>query len=250
MSLSDFNIIKYNTIDSTNKQLKSIADDAENGCVIVADRQTAGRGRFDRKWESSEEGAWFSILVKDARLNTENASCLVFVSALAVCETIIALTGNRDVKIKWPNDIVLNGKKLAGILCESGFNNGRPVWTICGIGINLNQTDFPEELPHAASVFTQTGIKLDRDEVVNNVLLCFEKWLNLLFEKGTEFIVRSMEDYSATLGKDVKVVDSGAEITGKALRFEKDGSLAVLTYEGIFIIRVGDVSVRGIMGYV
>ena len=238
-------------IDSTNAYLKRIADDRPNGSAVLARVQSAGRGRFDRKWVSGkDEGACFSVLVKDGRLTAETAPSLVFVCALAVARALMGLTGNDGFRVKWPNDIVLNGKKLCGILCESAFAGDKIAWTVCGIGINLLTEDFPPELPYAGSVLTETGVKLTNAETVNAFLEEFDIMTEVLFTRGLQPILDEIMPISATLGKMIRAENGDMSVTGQAARFAEDGSLVVAVDGKEQIIRVGDVSVRGIMGYV
>ena len=238
-------------IDSTNAYLKRIADDRPNGSAVLARMQSAGRGRFDRKWVSGkDEGACFSVLVKDERLTAETAPSLVFVCALAVARALKRMTGNDEFRVKWPNDIVLNGKKLCGILCESAFAGDKIAWTVCGIGINLLTEDFPPELPYASSVFTETGVKLTPRETVNAFIEEFDTLAEVLFTRGLQPILDEITPVSAALGKMIRVENGDMSVTGQAVRFDKDGSLVVAVNGEEKLIRVGDVSVRGIMGYV
>ena len=244
-------IIRYKTIDSTNTRLKLIADEAPDGLVAIAEEQTGGRGRFDRKWESEpQDGAWFSVLVKNKKLNNENAAGLVFVCALAVCRALRRLTGSRDFLIKWPNDIVIHGKKVTGILCESGFVGAKIGWSVCGIGINLNQEAFGEALPHASSVFLETGIKIQPEEALKATLDEFDEILTEYFDKGLAPILALITPFSATLGKTVRILNGERDFIGEATGFDTDGALIVYEDGVMRRVCVGDVSVRGIMGYV
>ncbi len=242
-------ILRYESTDSTNLRLKEMADEAENGLVALAAEQTLGRGRLSRSWVSRKgEGAWFSILVKDARLTNDNAAGLVFVCALAGAKSLKRLTG-ADISIKWPNDLVRNGKKLAGILCESGFEGDVLKWTVCGIGINLTTLTFPKELPWAGSVQGETGVALQADEVVDAFLEDFDSALEMLLTGGLAAVITAIRPLSATLGKRVMATSEGRSLTGEALELLPDGALLLKTEDGLMPLRVGDVSVRGIMGY-
>lgn len=244
-------IIYYERTDSTNRRLKLLAPEAENGLTIIADEQTDGRGRLDRKWLSGPgEGAWFSVLVKDSRLSGENAAGMVFVCALAAARALRKLTGREEILVKWPNDIVMNGKKLAGILCESGFEGNRPAWIVCGIGINLCQTSFDPSIPWAGSVLSETGLRIDRNETVHAFLEEFDIAIRQYLESGPASVLKELEPLSATLGRRVRAQGEQMTVSGTAVGFAEDGSLLIDTGHGLETVRVGDVSVRGIMGYV
>ena len=237
--------------DSTNAYVKRLADEKENGYTALARLQTAGRGRFNRKWLSGrDEGACFSVLVKDSRLSAETAPPMVFVCALAAARALTKLTGCGDIRIKWPNDLVLHGKKLCGILCESAFAGDRIAWTVCGIGINLTQTAFPADLPHASSVKKETGVTLTPVQTVNAFLEEFDLLTEVLFTRGLQPVLDEIVPLSATLGQTVRAENGEISVTGQAVRFEQDGSLVVAANGEEQRVRVGDVSVRGIMGYV
>ncbi|MBR4234660.1 MAG: biotin--[Clostridia bacterium] len=244
-------IIHYSTVDSTNRVLKELAAAAQDGTVVLADAQTAGRGRLGRSWNSARgEGAYLSVLVKDTRITGGSVSALVFVCALACARALVTLSGAPDIMIKWPNDIVLHGKKLAGILCESGFENGSPVWTVCGIGINLTQDSFPPELPWAASVKSETGRVLTPRDAADAVLGEFDAALETLLTKGSAALLGELKPFSATLGREVRAEGEGISVSGKAIDIAPDGSLIVRTDDGLRTLRAGEVSVRGIMGYI
>ena len=240
----------FETIDSTNEYLKRNSALLPDGFVVSADEQTFGKGRLARRWESRRgEGAWFSILLKDRQLNGENAVGLVFVCALAGARALRQLTKNADILVKWPNDLVLNGKKIAGILCESGFAGDRLAYCICGIGINLNATAFPQELPWASSIRIETGLTLDAEDVIKAFLIEFDMHAETLLRSGLKPILEALKPVSATLGRRVCAVGGAADLTGTAVDFGADGTLIVDDGHCRHNISVGDVSIRGVMGY-
>lgn len=237
--------------DSTNAYVKRIAESKPNGYTALARLQTAGRGRFDRRWCcGKDEGACFSVLVKDPRLTAQTAPGLVFVCALSAAKALAKLTETDGIRIKWPNDLVLNGKKLCGILCESAFSGADVAWSVCGVGINLLTESFPEDLPHATGIKKETGIVLTPAETVDAFLTEFDILTEILFTRGLEPILNEITPLSATLGRTVRAENGDTSLTGQAVRFEKDGSLVMNVNGEEQVIRVGDVSVRGIMGYV
>ncbi|MBR5010109.1 MAG: biotin--[Clostridia bacterium] len=242
-------VICLDSVDSTNSRLKQIAGTVPNGTAVIADLQTAGRGRLGRKWLSRPgDGAWFSVLVKDERLTPENAGGLVFCCALAAADVLKEISG-REILIKWPNDLVLNGKKLCGILCESGYNGGRLDWAVCGIGINLNAESFPPDLPYAASLRMETGIVSDCRKAALDTLDRFDTYAQMLYNQGLNSLIDLISPISATLGREVRAVNGEKELTGVAERLLPDGSLLIATADGPVSVRAGEVSVRGLYGY-
>ncbi|MBQ9409595.1 MAG: biotin--[Clostridia bacterium] len=244
-------LIHLDTVDSTNEYLKRLSRDAQDGLTVWADEQTLGKGRLGRRWVSQRgQGAWFSVIVKDARLPPQNASGLVFVCALAAARSLAKLAASTKLSIKWPNDIVLNGKKIAGILCESGYEGDTLSWSICGIGINLTGLTFPPELPWAASIASETGVQLKCLDVIEEFLSAFDTGLETLFANGLGAVLNEIKPLSATLGKTVSADMHGESLIGKAIDFAPDGALLIEAGGTIHKINVGDVSVRGVMGYV
>ncbi len=243
-------IIFLDSVDSTNLKLKQLADTAPNGTAVIADCQTAGRGRLGRNWLSrSGDGAWFSVLVKDARLTSLNAEGLVFCCALAAADALKELS-RKEILIKWPNDLVLNGKKLCGILCESGFDGDKLKWSVCGIGINLNAESFPPELPYATSLRLETGFVYDSRQVALDTLARFDTYTEMLYNDGLEKLTGLIAPISATLGREVRAIYAGTELQGTAERLLPDGSLLIRTTDGPVSVRSGEVSVRGLYGYI
>ncbi len=242
-------IIFYDQTDSTNLRLRELADTLESGTVAIAGSQTAGRGRMGRHWLSRKgEGAWFSILLKDTRIDSDNVGGLVFVCALAGAETIRALSG-ADVRIKWPNDPVVDGKKICGILCESEFEGNTLKYSICGIGINLNGTEFPPELPWATSVRMSTGVTLGTEDVISGFLDRFDHYSETLCSGCISQITDRVRTISATLGQKVRAQNEMTEFVGTAVDLTDDGALIVEADGTRHILRSGEISVRGIMGY-
>ena len=244
--------IYYAVTDSTNERLKALADEAENGLVAVAGEQTAGKGRIGRKWQSQPgQGAWFSVLLKDERLNAQNVPGVVFVCALAAARSLNRLCQESGFAIKWPNDIVHGGKKICGILCESGMSGDALQYAVAGIGINLKAESFGSELPWAASVRSETGFDLDADAVIGAFLNEFDIAMEQMYNYRLSGILDRIRPLSATLGRMVRAENGENSFTGTAEDFGPDGSLIIRDLDGIqHTVHAGDVSVRGVMGYV
>lgn len=243
-------IVRYAVADSTNLRLKADADQYPDGTVIMADEQTNGRGRMDRRWLSrSGAGAWFSYLFKPSfAFPAMNTPGFVFVAALAAANALILMTG-ADIQIKWPNDLVFNGKKLCGIMCEMKTRDTELDHAVIGIGINLSGSDFPDDLPYAASVESETGIKISPERMITAFLDEFDKVSHRFLKYGLKEILNSIAPISATLGKKVTAVSDSGIITGIATGFLDDGALLIDDGSDTHVFRAGDVSVRGVMGY-
>ena len=251
-------VFYYEEIDSTNVEAKRKATEgAPHGSIILADTQSGGRGRRGRSWSSpSGEGIFFSMLLRP-EIEPANAPMLTLVKAIAVQRAIFKYTGLR-AEIKWPNDIVINGKKVACILTEMSAGKDGVNYIIIGTGINVHQTFFLEELAEKA---TSIDLELKKQEKPQNVsrtrLLeeildqfedCYKTYIQ------TQDLVGLMEEYNKALvnkGRRVRVLDPLGEFEGQALGINERGSLLVEKNEGeVAEISSGEVSVRGIYGYV
>lgn len=245
-------LIYLDSVDSTNNKIKELAElGYENGTLVVADKQTAGRGRRGRVWESPEGTSIYMSLLLRPEINPNHASMLTLVAALAVSEAVTELTGEQ-VKIKWPNDIVMNGKKICGILTEMSVQPDGGFYIIIGIGINVLADNFPEEISQiATSIFLQTGEEINRADLVECVWERFEAYYEAFLEK--EDLTQLMDAYNAklaNLGQQVKVLDPAGAYEGIAEGITEKGELIVDTQEERKLISSGEVSVRGIYGYV
>lgn len=241
---------RHAVVDSTNLLAR---ERAREGCrtrrVIVADRQTAGRGRLGRSWHSpAGSGAFFTQLMYPGSLPAEQAGGLTFVAALSMAR---ALERYVPVRIKWPNDLITNGKKLVGILAEAGFDAGRTDWMLVGLGVNLTNGAFPKELPHATSILAEAGFAPARDDLISEYLQIFDGVYAQWLAEGLGPVLEEIAPISATLGREVRVESPQGAWAGRAVGFCKDGRLLVEDAAGARVpLAAGEVSVRGIYGYV
>lgn len=242
----------FETIDSTNKKAKELAAaGAEHGTLVTADAQQAGIGRRGRSWSSEKgTGIYMSMLLRP-RIATDKASMLTLVAALAV-ESAIAETLQCQPMIKWPNDIVLNKKKICGILTEMTLNGTEIDYVVIGIGINANNKEFPEEIVQtASSLFLELNEKIDIELLITEVWNRFAVYYELFLE--TEDLTLLKEEYEKALvnkEEKVKVLDPLGEYIGVARGITNTGELIVDTEGEIRYVSSGEVSVRGIYGYV
>ena len=245
-------IIYLPVTDSTNTQAKKMGEEgAEHGTLVVTQCQTAGRGRRGRSWESPEGNVYFTFLLRP-EVEISRASMITLVAALAVAKAVDDVTG-LDSKIKWPNDVVANGKKLCGILTESSSDLEYINYAVVGIGINVNQNAFPEEIAEtASSLLLETGHTVDRGQLLGVFLNRFEQYYETFIQ--TEDMSGLRDVYNEKLvncGREVKIIEKDRERVLKALGIDNDGGLVVENSEGEReSIISGEVSVRGIYGYV
>ncbi len=242
----------YDTIGSTNARAKELAEqESEHGTLVVADQQTQGRGRRGRSWQTPPQtGIAMSLLLRP-EINPGNASMLTLVTALAVANAITSLSG-VEAMIKWPNDVVMNGRKVCGILTEMNAQFDYISYIVIGIGINVHNEQFPEELSQmAGSILTESGKRIHRAELVARSMAYFEQYYETFLK--TEDLSGMLEAYNHLLvnrGREVRVLDPKEPFSGRAVGITKKGELMVDTWSSRKLVSSGEVSVRGIYGYV
>lgn len=243
----------FSQIDSTNQYAKRIAEEgAPDGTLIIADEQTAGKGRSGRHWVTPPGEAIAFTLILRPKLATDRISMVTLVMGLAVVHAINALY-SLNAGIKWPNDAVVNGRKLCGILTEMSAEVSEIHYIVIGVGINANLTEFPEEIRSiATSLKLELGHDVNRAELIARVMQEFER-LYTKFE-NTGDLSDMLDEYNeACLNTDkpVRVLDPAGEYSGIARGINKSGVLRVAMEDGtIREVGTGEVSVRGIYGYV
>ncbi|WP_262926570.1 biotin--[acetyl-CoA-carboxylase] ligase [Thermococcus henrietii] len=234
----EWKVIRLTEVGSTNDYAREIAEDVPDGTVVVARRQTSGRGRKDRSWVSPEGGLWMTAILKP-KSSPEHVPKLVFVGALAVTDTLAQY--GIEGKIKWPNDVLVGGRKIAGILSECKLNS----FALLGIGLNVNN-EVPEELRDGAVSMTELlGRKLDPNEVLERLLRSLSYWYSLFRSGRHGEILRSVRNRSAVIGKEVVILEDGEVILrGRAVGIDESGALLVDTGERVERVLYGDVSLR------
>lgn len=246
-------VVYFDETDSTNIQAKRLADDgAPHGTLVVADRQKSGKGRRGRSWSSpAGVGIWMSMVLRP-KISPVSASMLTLVVALAVRKGIYESTG-LAAEIKWPNDLVLNKKKVCGILTEMSTELMEIQYVVPGIGINVNQTEFPEEIRSTATSLALEGSRpCKRSEIIAKTMAAFESYYETFMKTGD--MSGLMEEYNSFLvniGNEVCVLDPAGEYRGVSCGINSAGDLLVILPNGerreVFS---GEVSVRGVYGYV
>ena len=241
MSILNPKVLRFESLPSTNTELARLASEgALEGVSIVADEQTAGRGRLQRAWSSPRgAGLYFSILLRPA-IPQNYWPLITFMAALAVGDALREAC-ELQTDIKWPNDILSGERKICGILAEAiDTPGGRAV--IVGIGINLTQNAFPPELANVAtSVSEATGSAPDREQILTALLDALSHWYSLLNEPGQ--IVDAWSNRSSyAMGKLVQVSNGDDVWQGTTAGVEPDGALRLRTSSGaIKLVRAGDV---------
>uniref|UniRef100_A0A7C4TGI1 biotin--[biotin carboxyl-carrier protein] ligase n=1 Tax=candidate division WOR-3 bacterium TaxID=2052148 RepID=A0A7C4TGI1_UNCW3 len=220
-------------IDSTNEYAKRILDKATEGTVVLADIQTSGKGRLDRKWYSPEGGIYLSVI-----LFTDRPLLIPILGGVAVCETF----NNYGILLglKWPNDVMLNEKKVAGILSEVIDTK-----VILGIGINLNNSKFPVELSDiATSIFIETRKKIDKMSIYRTLCLELDRYYSFLKANNTTEILQKWRDYTIMFSRNVRVELPDRVVLGRAIDIGGDGSLVLMLPDGkIERILAGDIQI-------
>lgn len=248
-----WDIIRYDETDSTNLRVKHLAGEQVcEGTVVVADCQTSGRGRRGRTWESPKgKNLYFSLLLRP-ELEPSKAPMLTLVMAVSAVSAVRKLT-DMKAKIKWPNDLVLEKKKICGILTEMQVENEKIAHVIIGVGVNVNQEEFTEELKYSAtSLYLESGRKFDRQLLLDEILNEFEKnYGTFLKYQNLGFIQETYNELLVNRDCEVKVLEPDVRYSAYALGINEKGELLVRREDGMIeAIFAGEVSVRGICGYV
>lgn len=254
-------ILYFDELNSTNLYVKENRDTLQSGTLVVAHAQTNGKGRGNHTWASSKGGFYGSFLIKDQL--SQPATLPLFIAVIAV-QAVQAVTGAVP-QTKWPNDLLLNSKKISGILCESLHQN-----YVCGIGINLAQPQSyfaQQNLPYATSLLAETGQTVTVEEMATALYKQFAKELPLYQKKGLAPFLQAYKQNSFTIGKtaiynenDANISNSKANTakantakanTAKAVDVKEDGGLVIQTENGdIKTIYSGEVTIKGLYGQV
>lgn len=245
-------IYYFDSVDSTNTKAKELAEEGHPaGTLVVADQQVAGKGRRGRVWESPHGTGIFLTLLLKPDINPNNASMLTLVSAMATAGAIRRVTG-ENAQIKWPNDIVIDGKKICGILTEMSAQFDYINYIVTGIGFNVHNESFPEEISKTAgSLYLACGKRFHRADLIEAFLEEFEKYYAIYLEtQDMEGLYTEYNQMLVNMGRQVKVLDPKDPFEGKAMGITKKGELIVDTWESRKLVSSGEVSVRGIYGYV
>ena len=242
----------YTVLDSTQDlAIKLAENNVPEGTVVVAEKQRRGRARVGRKWAAPEGGIWLSIILKP-KIPTAESTILPLAVALAVCNAINKEC-KLDAKLKWPNDVIINGKKVSGILAEMSCEADRVNYVVIGIGLNANvnvktlegKIRGTQGYYGATSLMKELGKQVDRVKLARRILDELEDVYLGLEEEGSDIIIRKWKERSATLGTNVTVALNEMCFAGRAIDIDYDGALLVKLPDGnIKRIVAGDVYVR------
>lgn len=242
--------LHYDELASTNDRARELAlSGAHEGVVVVARKQTAGKGRLGRHWSSPmDEGLYLSILLRP-ETTPAKASLITLATAIAVAETF-QLDFATDADIKWPNDILINGRKVCGILVETAIENNRLQYAILGIGVNLVQKIFPDELKATAtSLFIETQRAVSPDDFLQPLLRRLNLWYPVSISQPEKIILRWQELSSFATACAVRIISQDATIEGITRGLTQSGALLVELDDGERReIVSGEVSLRKVTG--
>ena len=246
-------VLYFDTIDSTNTKAQELAEKGyPSGTLVVADKQESGKGRRGRSWVSPSGTGIFMTLMIKPDINPNNASMLTLVAALAVAKAITSVTV-EEALIKWPNDIVVNSKKVCGILTEMNAQFDYINHIVVGIGINVHNESFPEEISQMASslMIEAGGKRFHRAQIIAETMSYFEQYYDTFLKtQDLSALVREYDELLVNMNKAVRVLDPKEPFDGKAMGITPKGELIVDTWESRKLVSSGEVSVRGIYGYV
>ncbi len=246
-------LVYFPETDSTNIQAKRLGEEgAPEGTLVVAERQTAGKGRRGRTWSSPAGTSIYMSFLLRPNIPPRCAPMVTLIAGLAGAKAVNQVTG-LNARIKWPNDLVVNGKKICGILTEMSAEMEGIHYIVTGIGINVNQKEFPEEIrDKATSLLLEGGRCFNRSQLIAGVMEWFEPYVERFLEtKDLSLLKEDYEEMLANLNQEVQVLDPAGEYHGVCQGIDKDGQLLVERGDGsLSRVQSGEVSVRGIYGYV
>lgn len=236
----------YPEVDSTNSELKRLAAAGEpEGAVAVAEVQTLGRGRLGRSWSSAKgSGIWFSFLLRPD-ISPVHASMLTLIAGLSVCRAVRNYTG-LEAEIKWPNDVLIKGKKICGILTEMNAEMDSINYIVVGIGVNVNNEEFPPEIMEkATSLCIEGGRKYKRSPLAREIILEYEKrYVNYVKSESFSEFLAEYKSMCATLGQEISVIGKNG-FDGRAVDITDGGELVVEKETGErTVVFSGEVSIR------
>lgn len=229
-------IYLFDAIDSTNSHAHKLAKEgAKEGTVVLSESQSRGKGRLGRSWFSpSGTNIYLSVILRP-QMPASQITLLTFAAAIAVAKAIRDITG-LDADIKWPNDILIKGKKVAGILSEMDAKSDTIRFVVIGIGINVNleKKDIPLELmDKATSIKIESNSTIDRMNLICRVLENLEKWYNLFERNGANDIIKEWKSLAITIGRDVKVQSGNSFVEGRAVDIDENGALLIKDRNGV-----------------
>jgi BirA family biotin operon repressor/biotin-[acetyl-CoA-carboxylase] ligase len=224
----------FREVESTNLYAAELARrGAEEGEVVVADCQCRGRGRLDRTWQSPPDKNLYTSVILRPPIPPAVSPQITLTTGVAVAETLSVYAGNA-VSLKWPNDVLIHGKKACGILTEMRLKGAEIDFIIVGIGLNVNmrQEDFSESVREAAtSLSAELGRDFSRTEVTVKLLNLFEKWYGIFVKEGFSSVRERWMALSGILGREIRVFSKGRVERGRVTGLDEDGALLIFNEE-------------------
>jgi len=225
----------FRKLSSTNTTAKEQAKKrAKEGTTIIAETQTNGKGRLNRRWISPKGGIWLSIILR-SKVTAEDAAKITVTTALAVAKTLLILYGLK-AQIKWPNDVLIQNKKICGILVEATLKEKTVDSLVVGIGLNANFTlrDLPQGLQTTATTLEEVlKKKVELEELICLILREFEEYYKRFNEKEFSDLLSEYRSMASFLGKKVAITSLNETMTGVAIRVDKNGELIIRLQNGI-----------------
>ncbi|MEI7906266.1 MAG: biotin--[acetyl-CoA-carboxylase] ligase [Bacteroidota bacterium] len=227
------NVLSFDTIDSTNTYAKKLNKaEAPHGTIIIAEQQTDGRGRMHRKWVSPKDKNLLFSVILYPEMDIEKISLLPFAGSLAVADAIESVT-ELSPTCKWPNDVLINNKKVCGMLLETSSGNYGIERIILGIGLNVNQVEFPDDLiTKATSLTVECGLEVDRIRLLQKILEELENRYEQLSRFSAGQLLNDWRMKALLFGKKITVLENEFSFTATAIDVADDGSLIIETEEG------------------
>jgi len=243
-------IYYFEEIDSTQNFAEQIAaDKKENGTIIIAEKQTSGRGRLERKWTSPKGGIWFSLIIHP-KFDVASSTLIPIIGGIALSKAIKSVL-DLDTSVKWPNDITLKGKKVAGMLVDASFQANNIDYLILGIGINfdVDTKKLEKRLMKSPNFYGINSLRRKNDKtppksLLKEFLIQFEKSLSQLNKGEKSKIVKEWIKRTDSIGKKIIVNTANGKVTGISQGIDDDGALKLKTTKGVKKIFVGDVVQR------
>ena len=241
------NLIYKEHLDSTNRYAKELSENgAQEGTVVVAEYQSAGRGRMTRRWLAEPRtNLLFSVLLRP-KASIKELFIFNCTASVAIVEGLweVCRIGSG---IKWPNDIYVGGKKIAGILAEFSIKSAVVEYVVIGIGLNVNWA--PDQVgagpEGATSVLAESGKRVCRTRLLASILLRLGEYYHMVVSGNKKSLLDTYRNYSMVLGRKVKIIDGGKTLQARAIDIREDGTLVVESEQGVLkFLKWGDVSLR------
>jgi BirA family biotin operon repressor/biotin-[acetyl-CoA-carboxylase] ligase len=237
----------HEEVESTNTEALHLArQDTPEGTVVIAEAQSAGRGRMDRSWESPPSMNLYLSVVLRPDMPAESASLIPLAVGVAVADVISQYCPGQ-VKLKWPNDVLVGGKKICGILAEMKTRTDRVAFVIAGIGVNINmkKLHFPRELRETAtSLQIETALEVDRLDFAVRLIESLERWYRIYLNGGQDHVRQRWLQYADIIGRRIEVVYQSDTQRGTVVGLDENGALLLESETGLKQVLAGDVYIE------